>query len=199
MAHKKHRKYSIGIVSEQTITRHGLKICQKGGQIKILTENSWDVASQSMKGAWYRVSFTGDAPTCECPYHTMGGGRRCKHIAAIEHILLISKELSHDKRITIEKPEVQCPNCNSKEYTLDGPSGKHVKQQKYKCRICGRQFRDNLGMAHQQMPLAHIILILTLSGSGLSVDGIQLAFNSLGTIMHVDTITRILEYVRDVQ
>ena len=55
MTHKKHQKSSIGVVSEQTITRRGLKICQKGGQIKALTENSWDVASQSTENVWYRV------------------------------------------------------------------------------------------------------------------------------------------------
>ena len=123
MAHTKHRKSSIGVVSEQAITHRGLKICQKGDQIKTLTENRWDVASQSTENVWYRVSFDGKAPTCECPYHIKGEGRRCKHIAAIEHVLLISDVASHGKPITIKKPELQCPDCNSisaLDHTLAG-------------------------------------------------------------------------------
>ena len=118
-----HNIHDPQVSSEQAITRRGLKICQKGDQIKTLTENRWDVASQSTENVWYRVSFDGKAPTCECPYHIKGEGRRCKHIAAIEHILLISEELSHDNHITIKKPEVQCPDCNSisaLDHTLAG-------------------------------------------------------------------------------
>ena len=49
--HNTHRKSSIGVVSEQTIMWIR-EICQSGGQIKALTENSWDVASQSLYGMW---------------------------------------------------------------------------------------------------------------------------------------------------
>ena len=50
-----HKKHQIGVVSEQAITRRGLKICQKGDQIKALTENRWDVASQSTDGIGCRL------------------------------------------------------------------------------------------------------------------------------------------------
>ena len=69
-----------------------LRICQKGDQIKTLTEHRWDVAPQNEEGVWYRVSFAGESPTCECAYHTTGKGCRCKHIAAVEHELPILSE-----------------------------------------------------------------------------------------------------------
>ena len=62
MGRKKPRK---GRASEQCITRRGLHIYQKGDQIKDIGGNRWDVASQSTEGAWYRVSFGGESPTCE--------------------------------------------------------------------------------------------------------------------------------------
>ena len=119
--------------------------------------------------------------------------RRCKHIAAIEHVLLITDVAPHGKPITIKKPELQCPDCKSREYIRAGPyPGKYEKRQTYQCRACGRRFRDNLGMEYRQVPHAHISL--TLSGSGLSAASIQLALNDLGTKVHVDTITRILKH-----
>ena len=90
MERKKPQKPRRGRVSEQCITRRGLCIYQKGDQIKALNGNRWDVASQSTEGVWYRVSFAGESPTCECAYHATGKGCRCKHIAAAEHALPIS-------------------------------------------------------------------------------------------------------------
>ncbi len=52
MKHKKSRK---GRASEQSITRRGLHIYQKGNQIKYLGGNRWDVASQGTEDVLYRV------------------------------------------------------------------------------------------------------------------------------------------------
>ena len=57
---RKPRKRRRGRASERCMTRRGLRIYRKGDQIKTLTGNRWDVASQSAEGAWYRVSFTGE-------------------------------------------------------------------------------------------------------------------------------------------
>ena len=61
MGCKKPRK---GRATEQRITLRGLHIYQKGDQIKTLSGNRWDVASQGTEGVWYRVSFAGESPTC---------------------------------------------------------------------------------------------------------------------------------------
>ena len=73
-----------GRPSQHAITRHGLRICQKDGQIKALGGDRWDVASQSVNDEWYRVPMSLEGPTCECKYHATGRGRRCKHVAAVE-------------------------------------------------------------------------------------------------------------------
>ena len=85
----KPRKRRKGRAPEQCITRRGLYICQKGGQIKTLAWNRWDVNSEC-GGVWYRVSFAGESLMCECAYRTTGKECRCKHIAAVEQELLIS-------------------------------------------------------------------------------------------------------------
>ena len=78
MGHKKpRRKPRKGRASEQAITRRGLRIYQKGDQIKTLGVKRWNVASQSTDGKWYRVSFELEHPTCECVYHTTGKECRC--------------------------------------------------------------------------------------------------------------------------
>ena len=79
-------------VSQKTITRRGLRICRKDDQIRTLTGERWDVASESKDGEWHQVSFACDGPTCECKYHATGRGRRCKHIAAVKQLLLILSE-----------------------------------------------------------------------------------------------------------
>ena len=51
MGHRKPRK---GKASEQSITRRGLHIHQKGDQIKAPNGNCWDVTFPGTEGAWYR-------------------------------------------------------------------------------------------------------------------------------------------------
>ncbi len=195
MGRKKPRKPRKGRASEQCITRRGLRIHQKGDQIKTLTGHRWDVASQSEEGVWYRVSFAGDSPTCECAYHATGKGCRCKHIAAVEHTLLISSETTFGKKVGVEEKELCCPGCKKKRYVRNGwYCGKHEKRQRYRCSVCGRRFRDNLGFEHRQVPRLYITLALMLSGMGTSAPNIQTTLGHLGVRVHVDTITRILEY-----
>ena len=67
-------------------------MCQKDGQIRTLTGERWDVASESKDGEWYRASFARDGPTCKCAYHIRGRGRRCKHISTVEQQRPISSE-----------------------------------------------------------------------------------------------------------
>ena len=141
------------------------------------------------------VSFAGESPTCECAYHTTGKGCRCKHIAAVEHTLLISSEATLGKKVDVKGKELCCPGCKKKEYTRDGwYHGKHEKRQRYRCVTCGRRFRDNLGFEYRQVPRLYITLALMLSGMGTSAANIQMTLRHLGVGVHADTITRILEH-----
>ena len=78
-----------GRASEQSITRRGLRIYQRGDQIKALSGDRWDVASQGTEGVWCRVSFAGEPHVrVSVPHHRKGvpvqayrGGRaRAAHI-----------------------------------------------------------------------------------------------------------------------
>ena len=119
MGCKKPRKPRNGRASEQCITRRGLRIYQKGDQIKDLGWNRWD-GLPGHEGVWYRVSFAGESPACECVYHTTGKGCRCKHIAAVEHALLISSEATLGKKVDVKEQDLVCSDCKKEEYTRDG-------------------------------------------------------------------------------
>ena len=156
-----------GKVSQKTITRRGLRICQKDGQIRTLTGERWDVASESKDGGWYQVSFARDGPTCECAYHVHGRGRRCKHIAAVERLLLISSKRAPGNHVVIKEQELRCPDCKKQNYKRNGVyRGKYEDRQRYKCHECGRGFRDNLGFEYRRVPSVYITMALILSGTG---------------------------------
>ena len=77
-----------GRTTQQNIDSSGREIYEKGGQITVLTDKQRDVKSQTVKGKTYRVSYGLDKFTCECPYHIHREGCRCKHIAAVQYMLL---------------------------------------------------------------------------------------------------------------
>ena len=105
-------------------------------------------------------------PICECAYHVRGRGRRCKHIAVVEQLLAISSEPAPGGHTVIKEQEVKCPECNRKDYTRDGVyRGRYEDKQRYKC-LCGKRFRDNLGVEYRQMPRRLIRAILMLYGRG---------------------------------
>ena len=192
MGHRKPRK---GRASEYSITRRGLRIYQKGDQTKALSGDRWDVASQGTEGVWYRVSFAGKSPTCECAYHTTGKRCRCKHIAAVKHALLISPKAALGRKVDVREQDLACPDCGAKKYSRDGwYHGRHEKRQRYKCTVCRRRFRDNLGFEYRQVPRLYITLALMLSGMGMAAANVQMTLKHLRVEVHVDTITRILEH-----
>ena len=112
MARKKNRWG--GRTSQQNIDRSGREIYEQGDQITILTDKRCDVKSQSREGATYRVSYGYGKFTCECPCHMAGKGRRCKHITAVECMLLREAESSPGKEVIIGEAELKCTECGSK-------------------------------------------------------------------------------------
>lgn len=192
MATKNKRK---GRVSEEVITRRGLAIYQKGGQIKAISKTSWDVASQNTEGKQYRVSFATSAPTCECRYHSTGNGSRCKHISAVEHLMLAEAESSHNEKVIIREQKLACPKCNKTEYVRNGKEKtKSGEKQRYLCKNCGRRFRDNLGFEGRHTAPVYITLSLMLYGAGMSIFNAQVILSHMGVNVHVDTIARWIEH-----
>ena len=104
-------------------------------------------------GAWYRVSFAGESPTCRCSYHATGKGCRCRHMAAVEHDLPMSSEAALGRKVGINEHEPKCPGCKKRKYARDGwYTGKHEKRRRCRCAVCGRQFRDIPGLEYRRVP-----------------------------------------------
>ena len=152
----------------------------EGDQIKALIGNRWDVASQGTKGVLYRVSFAGEGHICGCAYHTTGKGCRRKHIAAVEHALLISPEAALGKKIDIREQVLACPDCGTKYSSDVWYHGRHEKRHGYKCVICKRRFGDNLGFEYRQVSRLYIMLTLMLSGMGMTAANIRMTLKHLG-------------------
>lgn len=96
---EKSRKPRKGVAPGKDTTPCVLHIFQEGGQTKALSGNRRGVASQGAEGAWHRVSFAGETPTYECAYHATGKGRR--HMAVVEHMLLIRSQSASGKSIAV--------------------------------------------------------------------------------------------------
>lgn len=123
----------------------------------------------------------GESLTCECAYHATGKGCRCKHIAAVEHALLILSEASLGRKIVVREKDLACPECKKKEYARDGwYHGKYEKRQRYRCTVCKRRFRVDLGFEYRQVPRLCSTLALMLSGMGMAAANIQLTLRHLG-------------------
>ena len=111
---------SSGRTPKQNIDVSGRKIYEKGDQITLLSHNRCDVKSQSTEGATYKVWYGCNKFTCECPYHVNGKGRRCKHIAAVEYMLLQKAGSSHAGKMIINKVNLKCTMCGSCKYVKNG-------------------------------------------------------------------------------
>ena len=184
-----------GRVSQKTITRRGLRICRKDGQIRTLTGERWDVASESRDGGWCLVSFARDGPTCECPHRATARGRGRKHIAAVEQLLLISSETAPGKRTAIKEREIMCPDCKGQNCKRNGVyRGKYGDRQRYKRRGRGLGFRDNPGLGYRRVPLVYVTMAPTLSGTGSSVTSVWIVPARFKVKARPDTITRIPEH-----
>ena len=186
------RKQRKGRASEQSVDRRGRQIYEKDNQIKPLTGQRRDVASQSEEGVSYMVSLGCGRATCVCPYHVTGKGCRCKHIAAVEYMPFQETESSATGRLIIGEAELKCPGCKKKNHVRNGKdeSGK----QRYLCKECGHRFRNNLGFEYHHTPPLFITLAFMLNGMEMSPHAIRIVLGHMGVSVHVDTISRWLAH-----
>ena len=120
-------------------------------------------------------------------YHVNRNGARCKHIVAVE-MLLVSQANVPDagEPMTIDKPDVRCPNCKSVKFCKNGNRyHKHLDPtQTFKCRKCNRQFTGKPGFEHRRHGPSMIILGLMAFGFGISPNNISLMFANCGSRVH---------------
>ena len=124
--------------------------------------------------------------------HVTGKGCRCKHIAAVEYMLLKETVSSPKGKLIIGEVGLKCPECGKEEYVLNGKD--EYGKQRYLCKLCERRFRDNLGFEYRHTSPLFITLALVLNGAGMSPFNIQIMLEHMNVKVHVDTISRWLEY-----
>ena len=185
---KKRRKGS----DPREIARRGIQIAYNEGQIKRLYKKRWEVASQSVSGKRYEVVLAENGFHCECKYHEEGGGRRCKHIAAMEITLMREAQaVNPDGQLVIGPAEPACRKCGSGEHTRDA-TRKCTKRkdpvQRFKCKNCGYRFSDNRGFEGRHFAPIIITLALTIFAFGVSPDGISQVLRKAGTTAHPVTV-----------
>ena len=87
------------------------------------------------------------------------------------------------------------PGCKKTRYARHGRCrGEHGDRQICKRPVCGRRFRDSLGFECRHAPRLYTTLALVLSGMGMAVANMQTTLRHLGVKVHVDAMTRTLEY-----
>jgi transposase-like protein len=157
--------------------QRGQQIAQHG-EIKQLSENIWQVPSQSGNG-FYEVTKLGETYACTCKdfeyrNHVVGD---CKHCIALAHYLKLKVQVISDIEQEIEQaiPEeiTLCPDCNSPSVISYGKRGKRVIKQIMLCKDCGRQFRkQHDAFARLQSDPRIISLVLSMHCRNVSLRGI---------------------------
>ena len=96
----------------------GQEIASHEGAVKRLSENEYEVHSQSREFTVYSVRRMSTGWTCSCPdYQTRGV--RCKHIFAVQFSQQIREEVR--KNVIIEPVEINgCIFCHSPKVKKNG-------------------------------------------------------------------------------
>ena len=177
----------------QEIERRGILIAGAEGQVRRLRSKRWEVAAQSVPGRAYEVVLTDGGFRCGCAYHAEWRGRRCKHIAAVEFILMQEAEAAApggEKRIAAPGPA--CPRCKTGSHCRDGirRCRRRGPVQRFRCRSCGRRFSGNPGFEGSHFSPLVITMALAMFAFGLSPDAISQIWKMAGTRMHPATLQR---------
>jgi transposase-like protein len=180
--------------------QRGQQIAQLG-EIKQLSENVWQVPSQSGKG-FYEVTKLGECGyACTCKDFTYRNNvvGDCKHCFALDGYLKLKVQVVSDVELQIEQatPEeiTLCPECQSPSVILYGKRGKKVVRQIMRCRDCGRQFRkqhDAFARLHTDPRI--ISLVLSMHCRNVSLRGICATLEETYGIKVVPTT--ILNYLK---
>jgi putative transposase len=164
---------SSGFGSNARMTR-GMEIAEKG----VISENAdgnFSVPSQT-SGSVYQVKLLGAGWVCTCPdfENRADSIEMCKHAFAVKFWTASRVELQEKPKPKVFADDaLQCGKCGSIRVVKFGHSdGKQI----FKCRDCGRKFRDNLLPKTRYSP-EMITLTLDLYFSGLSLHKIARTLN----------------------
>ena len=107
--------------SLKSIECKAARILSAGDQIKGIGRAVGGGVRSKPEWQEYAVSLSENGCTCKCFYHVNRKGARCKHIVAVE-MLLVSQANVQDagEPMILDKPDVRCPNCKSVKFCKNG-------------------------------------------------------------------------------
>jgi putative transposase len=143
---------------------------------KTIAENadgSFAVPSQTVDEIVYRVLIVDNVWACNCPDHT-SRKVECKHIHATRIWIASRTEIQEKPRPKVfAEDALQCPCGSIRVVRFGHANGKQI----FKCRDCGRKFRESLLRKSRYTPET-IALTLDLYFSGDSLTKIARILNS---------------------
>ena len=177
----------------------GQEIASQEGSVKRISDNEYEVQSQSEKYFWYSVRKMDTGWVCSCPdYQTRGV--KCKHIFAVQFSQQIREEVK--KNVVIEPVEINgCIFCHSQNVVKTGiRKNKEYAIQRFKCHSCGRTFSLNIGFERMKHNPKGITTAMQLYFSGESLRNTMRALKLLGiNVSHQTVYNWISKYTRLMQ
>ena len=174
----------------------GKEIAQSANQVKRLSDQSYDVRSQTGNG-FYRVVCKKFKWACSCPDHEYRA-IECKHIWAVRFSLAIRKEVQASNTHIIPLLDVHsCIYCHSENIVRDGMRhNRYGDIQKWFCKTCSGYFTINLGFERMKASPQAITSAMQLYFSGESLRNVQKFLRLQGVnVSHVAIYKWIGKYV----
>ena len=173
----------------------GQEIASHEGQVKRISDNEYEVHSQSREFTVYSVRRMSTGWTCSCPdYETRGV--RCKHIFAVEISYNLHEEIVNKVIAPIENRE--CPSCKSQDLVRNGiRHNKYGDIQRFSCKACGYRFTVNLGFEKMHATPQAITSTMQLYFTQESLRNIQKFLRLQGVkVSHVTIFNWIKKYTK---
>ena len=121
----------------------GKEIANHEGQVKRISDNEYQVLSQSKKFTVYSIRKMDTGWICSCPdFHDRGN--KCRYIYAVEISHNLHEEIVSNVISPLETKN--CPNCGSGNIMKHGiRHNKYGDLQRFSCKACGYRFTVNIG------------------------------------------------------
>ena len=149
------------------------QIMEMSNAVIVIQEGVYQVRSQSNPNSSYYVRSTELGLVCECLDHKTRKSD-CKHIKVVLTYIKENKIDDSEAFKMIERNEVKlCRYCDSGNIKKNGIAKNKLRDiQMYKCRDCGKKFRDNLGFERMRYDPTFIIQSIRKLNSKMSTRSI---------------------------
>ncbi len=159
----------------------GKEIAEKFKQIRRISENHYEVQSQTTDYKWYTVIATESGWKCTCADHRY---RQvcCKHIHAVEFSIKLRRETVEKNTITIQPVTISsclfCKSDNIKKFGIR--KNKHHAVQRFVCADCHKTFSINIGFEKLKHDPRGVTTAMQLYFSGESLRNVAKSLRLLG-------------------